>query len=154
MKKVLILTVLLSFLFLVIFPQDMKSFYFSPEEENMLMIRVNVWGQVNNGSSILVPDGTDLITAISYAGGPTVNAELTNITVIRSDGSRLKCNVAKFKDEKDRKNNPILKPGDTIILKSNTIYTISRTLQFIYQVAVIVTSVVSVWNLWDTINTP
>lgn len=154
MKKVLIFAVLISFIFVMLFPQDTKSFYYSPEEANMLMIRVNVWGQVNHGSSILVPDGTDLITAVSYAGGPTVNAEISNVTVIRADGSRLKCNIGQFKSENDRKNNPILKPGDTIIIKSSPLYTFSRALQFIYQVAVIVTSVVTVWNLWDTISTP
>ncbi len=139
MKKILIIIL---FIFSIsIFSQDFKSYYYSQNEENVLMIRVNVWGYVNNPTSFLVPDGTDLITAISYAGGPKENANLNGVVVIHSDGSREICDLAKFKNENSRKHNPILKPGDTVRVGGDFIYHLTRYLRDIYNVAVIANTV-------------
>ncbi|HCP17103.1 MAG: Soluble ligand binding domain-containing protein [candidate division TA06 bacterium 32_111] len=139
MKKYLI------FIFLIfsisIFSQEFKSYYYSPNEENVLMIRVNVWGYVNNPTSALLPDGTDLITAISYAGGPKENANLNRVVIIHSDGSRQICDLAKFKNENSREHNPILKPGDTVRVGGDFIYHLTRYLRDIYNVAVIANTV-------------
>ncbi len=148
-KKLLIIFIII-LISLSLFSQN-KSFYYTPEEENLLMIRVNIWGQVHNPHSILVPDGTDLITAISYAGGPTINANTSGVILLRANGEKVKCNINKYKSENDRKNNPILKPGDTVILKSNFLFKLTKSISFIYQTAVIVYTAFQIWNIWDTV---
>lgn len=139
MKKFLIVFVLITSS--IIFSQEFRSYYYSPNEENVLMIRVNIWGYVNNPTTVLVPDGTDLITAISYAGGPKENANLNSVVIIHSDGSREICDLAKFKNEKSRRHNPILKPGDTVRIGGDFVYHLTRYLRDIYNVAVIANTV-------------
>ena len=41
-----------------------------------LAIKVHIWGQVHRPGRYLVPDGTDLVGLISFAGGPTSGAKL------------------------------------------------------------------------------
>ena len=56
-----------------------------------LKIRTYIWGQVRNPGLYIVPDDTDLLTLISSAGGPTENAKLSKIRIIRStvDGEKV-----------------------------------------------------------------
>ena len=150
MKKSIVF-LLLFFTIIMIYAQN-KSFYYSPEENNLLMIRVNIWGQVHNPQSILIPDGTDLISAISFAGGPTENANTMGIVLLRANGEKVKCNINKYRDENDRRNNPILKPGDTIIIGSNFLYVFTKGITYIYQTAVIVYTAFQIWNIWSSFS--
>lgn len=50
--------------------------------ENELRIDVQVWGQVTRPGQYSVPDQTDLIGLISYAGGPTEDAKLRKVQVL------------------------------------------------------------------------
>lgn len=151
MKKIIIIFVLVSFA-LISSAQDAKSYYFSPNEENLLMIRVNVWGQVNNPNSILVPDGTDLLTAVSAAGGPNDNAQITNILIIGADGSRRVCDIAKFKSENNRNQNPILRPGDTVFVKGSFIYGLTKVLDFVYKTAIIASTALAAYNIYISVT--
>ena len=146
MKKVLFTLILFLIGTIFIISQDVKSFYFSPNEENMLMIRVNIWGYVNNPQSVLIPDGTDLVTALSYAGGPNENANMNYIVILHADGTKTNCDIAKYKSEESRKHNPILKPGDTVMIKGNFVYHVSRIVRYVYEVAVIANITVLVYN--------
>jgi len=124
---------------LSIFSQEtIKNDYFSyDEQQKYLLIRVNIWGYVNNPMSTLVPDGTDLITAISYAGGPKENANLNSVVIIHSDGTRQICDLAKYKNENSRNHNPILKPGDTVRVGGDFLYHFTRYMRDLYNIAVI-----------------
>ena len=56
------------------FAQEEKSYprgaqYFLGTDDQLL-IKVNVWGFVAKPGQYLVPSGTDLISLISFAGGP------------------------------------------------------------------------------------
>jgi len=109
------------------------QYYLGSEDE--LLIPVNIWGFVLKPGQYMVPNNTDLISLISFAGGPQDNAEISNIRLIRNDpkfGDHVfRINVKKFIEtgQRDRMI-PVLKPGDTIIVKGNTMNWIKGFLAF------------------------
>src|SRR4030042_6590995 len=50
--------------------------------EDELLIPVNVWGFVQRPGQYMVPANTELITLLSYAGGPTESAKIDNIRIV------------------------------------------------------------------------
>ncbi|MGE3063045.1 MAG: hypothetical protein AB7T10_05365 [bacterium] len=146
MKKVLVALALLVIILSSVYSQDLKSYYYSPNEENMLMIRVNIWGYVHNPQTVLIPDGTDLVTGLSYAGGPNENANINYVVILHADGAKTICDIEKFKSEDNRSHNPILRPGDTVMIKGNFVYHLTTFIRRIYEVAVIANIAVLVYN--------
>lgn len=62
--------------------------YFLGSEDELLM-RVNIWGFVRKPGQYMVPSDTDLISLISFAGGPVEQAKIKAIKVIRNDNTAL-----------------------------------------------------------------
>lgn len=56
--------------------------YFLGEEDELLM-RVNIWGFVRKPGQYMVPTDTDLISLISFAGGPVEQAKVKAIKIVR-----------------------------------------------------------------------
>lgn len=59
------------------------SLYYLGERDELL-IKVNIWGFVLKPGQYLVPTDTDLISLISFAGGPVEEAKLKKVKVIRN----------------------------------------------------------------------
>lgn len=53
-------------------------------EQDELLIKVNIWGFVERPGQYMVPTGTDLISLISFAGGPREQAKLNKVKLIRN----------------------------------------------------------------------
>ncbi len=53
-------------------------------EQDELLIKVNIWGFVERPGQYMVPTGTDLISLISFAGGPREQAKLKKVKLIRN----------------------------------------------------------------------
>ena len=112
--------------------------------DDQLVIKVNIWGFVAKPGQYIVPSNTDLISLISFAGGPREGAKLNNIRLIRAtvlkDNNQqiLNINVKKFVKEGDNSIIPQLKPGDTIIISGSKWYHISKYLEFMTKVAMLV----------------
>ena len=53
------------------------------DEDGIIKMWVNVWGQVNQPGSHLVYDGIDLATLLSITGGPKDGANLKKIRLFR-----------------------------------------------------------------------
>jgi len=123
--------------------QDRSSqaaqYYLGNKDE--LLIPVNVWGFVQKPGQYLIPDNTDLIALLSYAGGPTENAKISNIRVIRNDRRMgnvvYKVDVKKYIETGDDKLIPVLKPGDTIIVNGTTFHWISQFFEFVSRIAIV-----------------
>ncbi|MEK7728579.1 MAG: SLBB domain-containing protein [candidate division KSB1 bacterium] len=56
--------------------------YFLGDEDELLM-RVNIWGFVRKPGQYMVPTDTDLISLISFAGGPVEQAKVKAIKIVR-----------------------------------------------------------------------
>jgi hypothetical protein len=53
-------------------------------EQDELLIKVNIWGLVRRPGQYMVPKDTDLISLISFAGGPMEQARMKKVKVIRA----------------------------------------------------------------------
>lgn len=114
------------------------QYYLGSEDE--LLVPINIWGFVMKPGQYLVPNNTDLISLLSFAGGPNENARLSNIRIIRNDprmGTKIwKIDVKKYIDTGDRKLIPALRPGDTVIVKGTSFHWINKFFEFVSKIAV------------------
>jgi hypothetical protein len=53
-------------------------------EQDELLIKVNIWGFVRKPGQYMVPTNTDLISLISFAGGPLEQAKIKKVKLIRA----------------------------------------------------------------------
>jgi len=118
-----------------------SQYYLGSEDE--LLIPVNIWGFVQKPGQYMVPNNTDLISLLSFAGGPTEHANISNVRLIRSDAKFgdhvFKIDVKSFVETGDRDRLiPVLKPGDTIIVKGTTFHWINRFFSFVSSLTFIV----------------
>ena len=115
-----------------------------------LKIRTYIWGQVRNPGLYIVPDDTDLLTLISSAGGPTENAKLSKIRIIRSttDGEKvINVDMKEYLETGQTGLIPILKPGDTVIVSGSTYYAFTKAVNWLSQIAVILSVYVAINNI-------
>ena len=115
-------------------------YYLSLGTEDALMIKVFIWGQVELPGVYEVPDGTDLIAALSLAGGPTDHAKLSEVKIIRtgsSDSEVISVNVKKYMNTGDINLIPVLKPGDTVVISGTVFRMFSRFATFVSQIAIV-----------------
>jgi len=114
------------------------QYYLGTEDE--LLVPVNVWGFVSRPGQYMVPNNTDLISLLSFAGGPTENARITSIRIVRSDAKLgnvvWNINVKKYLSTADERVIPVLRPGDTVIVKGTTLHWVMRFFSFVGQLAV------------------
>ena len=115
-----------------------------------LKIKTYIWGQVRKPGLYIVPDDTDLITLISSAGGPTENAKLAKVRIIRptKDGEKIIwVNLKKYMETGDQKLIPILMPGDTIVVSGTVFYAFTRAASFLSDIAIFFTMYTTVKNI-------
>jgi len=125
------------------------QYYLSLGDENQLTIKIFIWGQVGLPGVYEVPDGTDLIAALSLAGGPTDHAKLSEVKIIRSTETTsevIKVNVKKYMETGDIKLIPLLKPGDTVVVSGTVFRMFSRFSTFISQLAIVAHVIVLLRN--------
>ncbi len=108
------------------------QYYLGTEDE--LLVPVNIWGFVEKPGQYMVPNNTDLISLLSFAGGPKEGAKISNIQIIRSDSKLgntvFKINVKRYLETADQRLVPVLKPGDTVLVKGTTFHWISKFFEF------------------------
>ena len=116
------------------------------DEDGIIKMWVNVWGQVNEPGSYLVYDGIDLATLLSITGGPKSGANLKNIRLFRElpDANGLlsqSIDLKKFLKSGDRGDFTRVLPNDTFVIpQSLSSYLISNLN--------IVNTILNFYNLW------
>lgn len=127
--------------------QDEKSkldnraaqYYLGSEDE--LLIKVNVWGFVARPGQYLVPSDTDLISLLSFVGGPLANANLKKIKLVRSGtekGQVIKVNINHYLTTGSQKVVPDLLPGDTILVPASKMYYVNKFFEYASRIAIVV----------------
>ncbi len=66
----------------------------------ILLISINIWGEVGRPGVYEVPDKTDLISALSLTGGPTASSKIDEIKIVRGEGENKE--VIVFNAKKDK----------------------------------------------------
>ncbi|HID95181.1 MAG TPA: hypothetical protein EYP53_03880 [Candidatus Latescibacteria bacterium] len=108
--------------------------------EDELLIEVNVWGQVVKPGQYVVPSTTDLVTLLSYAGGPTENANLNDVRIVRvgqKNPQIISVSIKKYMETGDAALIPTVNPGDTVVVPASVFHMFSRFVNFVSQVAII-----------------
>lgn len=94
--------------------------YFPDASGNILM-NVNVWGNVGRPGQVTIPEGADISTLISLAGGPTNEANMKKIRINRSfpdENGKMTylIDLDRYAKTGDRSMLIALQPNDTIII--------------------------------------
>lgn len=111
-----------------------------------VMMKVNLWGGVKQPGVYHVPVGTDLVTLVSYAGGPTQAAQLDNTHIKRVDETQnektIKINVEDLilKDS-GKLLNPELRVNDIVVIPEDKPF-VSQNMILILSVVATVASIV------------
>jgi len=63
--------------------------YFLGQADELLM-RVNIWGFVRKPGQYMVPTETDLISLMSFAGGPIEQAKIKSIKIVRTNPAEIR----------------------------------------------------------------
>ncbi len=119
--------------------------YFLGNQDQVIMA-VNVWGFVNVPGQYMVPLETDLVSLLSYAGGPREDARITRIKVVRSLAEKdssivINVDVKKFVDTGDLDENPVLLPGDTVVVSGTTFHLVNKMFELGFRIAMIVQAI-------------
>lgn len=100
-----------------------SSIYFAIPSKGKILIPVHIWGEVNKAGLHYLPSETDVVKALSLAGGPRTAAKLENVKLTRVEN-----NVAKeYKFDLSEGGGTVayqskLNPGDTIFVEKNYFY--------------------------------
>jgi hypothetical protein len=122
-------------------------------------MEVNLWGYVSFPGRYRVPVGTNFIDILSFAGGPTDESNLKEVRILRNTGDPskkpelIKLNYDDLlweeKISSSPKLNPVLQPGDVIIILKEHRFTFRDYLGIYLP---IVTTLVTVATLIITLN--
>jgi len=81
---------------------------------------VFLFGAISRQGSLPIDGNTDLMSAIVQSGGPTPDADLSVVQIVRRNGPRvvhIKVNLHDYVDKGNASANPALQAGDTIFLR-------------------------------------
>ncbi|MCB0722422.1 MAG: SLBB domain-containing protein [Ignavibacteriae bacterium] len=134
--------------------------YYNYADLDKVNIEVNLWGYVKSPGKYLIPQGTTAIDLITLGGGPTVDAMLNDIRIVRLKNDTL--NISKDqiinidyndflwedKIKSGMKKNPVLMPGDIILIPGEPRYFFRENLGIILSVgSFLLTAAVLVINI-------
>ncbi|MFI5201358.1 MAG: polysaccharide biosynthesis/export family protein [Candidatus Kapaibacterium sp.] len=112
-----------------------------------IQIDVNLWGFVGSPGHYRVPSSTSLVELLSFAGGPTAQARLVDIRIVHADTAAQKrvemYNLESYRDNGDLSQNPLLEPGDTIIVSGRALDVFFQAIGIITNVMVIITALIN-----------
>jgi hypothetical protein len=116
------------------------------DEDGIIKMWVNVWGQVNEPGSYLVYDGIDLATLLSITGGPKQGANLSRIRLFRelpdANGNLSQSiDLEKFLKSGDRGDFTQVLPNDTFVVPQSPMSYIVSNLN-------IINTVLNFYNLY------
>ncbi|HXL15743.1 MAG TPA: polysaccharide biosynthesis/export family protein, partial [Methylomirabilota bacterium] len=80
---------------------------------------VFMFGAITRPGPIPLAEKLDLMGAIAQSGGPTADANLKAVQIVRRNGPRvvhMKVNLNEYIDKANRSGNPVLMAGDTVML--------------------------------------
>ena len=103
--------------------KDAGAVYYSSSVKGKVLIPVHVWGEVNRAGLHFVPIDTTLVSGLSLAGGPTTQASLEDIKLIRN----AKKEIVDYEFDLSEGGDPeaystALKPGDSIFVSKERFY--------------------------------
>ncbi len=107
-------------------------------DENVLLITVNLWGNVLKPGIYSIPSSFGIIDLLSSAGGPTRSARLNDIRIIRKNQEVISVDIEEYIKTGNSDLLVGLQPGDVIIVPGSISDIFGRVVAFMRDVAIIV----------------
>ncbi len=107
--------------------------YISGDYPGAVMMKINLWGSVQRPGIHYVPAKTDIVTLLSYSGGPTEKAILDEVLIKRNIGGKesvFEVDVDDILTSAKGKNIP-LEANDIVIIPAKTPLFSENTMQII-----------------------
>jgi len=126
--------------------------FYNYGDRDKVNIYVNVWGYVRFPGKYLIPKGSTVQDLISFSGGPNTESKLEDIILYRPKNDslnisrdrviKLDYNDLFWTDDISSKDklNPVLIPGDVLILKGEPRYFARDNVNFILSISSILIS--------------
>lgn len=110
-----------------------------------VLMQVNLWGAVGKAGIYHVPTQTDLLTLLSYAGGPTKEAKLDEVKIKRRTKGQEQIINLSLRDsfERHEANGIVLEPNDIIMLETKEEAISTNTLKTVTFISAILGIVIS-----------
>lgn len=131
---------------------NVNGSYYDYTTGSTLPIDINVWGFVASPGKYRVPSSTKLIQMISFAGGPTDRARLSDIRILHDltiDSTIVEpvviLNLEEYQKSGDPSLNPILYPNDTIIVPGDALNVFREVLGIIRDVALVLGTLIALF---------
>lgn len=124
------------------------NYYIYLGEAGELQIKVSVWGEIMASGLYSIPDGTDLATFLSLAGGTSESANLSQIKVIHSfpTPSVTIVDMRDFFKTGNRESIPVMKPGDMVRIKKTFYANVRETVHHLAEVTLLVGVCLQLYN--------
>ena len=121
MKKYHLIILLLSF-YLFADNQHQSSYDYITGDDGVIRMNINVIGNVKSPGNFIVKDNTDILSAISLAGGYMEGSDLRNIIIYKKNGIKKEINLDEFLNfDKSVATIIKLEPNDTIFINQKLI---------------------------------
>jgi len=126
--------------------------YYNYSDKDKVNYEINLWGYVKNPGKYLIPKGTTLLDVITLGGGPMTDAKLDDIRIIRPKNDTLKISSDQIinlnyddylwgeKITMSSRPNPVLLPGDIVLIPGAPRYFFRDNLQFILSISSVLIS--------------
>jgi hypothetical protein len=140
--------------FLFLLQEGLKEretkYYVYLNERGELQIKVHIWGEVNAPGMYSIPEGTDLITLFSLAGGHSKRANLSSVKVIHNiPEERVSIvNLEEFFRKGKRGKIPTLKPGDVVIVEEKKGVKLREKISYMRDVLLVIGAYLNLYLLW------
>lgn len=117
-----------------------SRYYIGKEDE--LLIPVNILGYVNKPGQYMVPNETDLISLVAFAGGFREDAKLTGLKILRGiarngKSNSVKIDLRKYFETGNRALIPRLNPDDTVLVPGSGAVTLKNILDFTARISIL-----------------
>ena len=136
-------------------PEQLKitgANYYNYSDKDKVNYEINLWGYVKAPGKYLVPKGTTVIDLLTLGGGPATDAKLEDIRVIRPKNDTLRISSDQIinlnyddylwgeKITSTSRPNPVLMPGDIILVPGAPRYFFRDNLSFILSISSVLIS--------------
>jgi hypothetical protein len=120
--------------------------YIAGNYPGAVLMPVNLWGAVMRSGLYHIPSQTDLLTLLSFAGGPGKDAELDEVTIRRKNKSGeeiIQVNVRNLLSRRGSGTPPLLEPNDYVLIPARDEGISPNTLKMVTVLSAIVGVVLS-----------
>ena len=109
-------------------------------QDQGLRTKLYIWGEVKSPGLYYVEQNADILELISLAGGPTSDADLAHITLVRGQAGEkeIVINLGEYLAVGKSEEPIFLKSGDILIIKSNLWKRVRSTVSFLSGLVVFV----------------